>query len=222
MSLLERCPHFRGWYVQASMELRPEDVSLLERCPHFRGWYVQASMELRPEDVSLLEKCPHFRGWYVQASMELGPEDVSLLERCPHFRGWYVQTSMELRPEDVSPLERCSHFRGWYTYVITYTVYTYTYSRTCLCHTGVLYFILRYLTDKYNIYYIYRPAPFNGRQFLHRSAINFVIVGVVHLQISTLFFSAIRLGELLYVYSYLYHDFCPIHIYGTKNIERWG
>ena len=62
------------------MELGPEDVSLLERCPHFRGWYVQASMELGPEDVSLLERCPHFRGWYVQASMELGPEDVSLLE----------------------------------------------------------------------------------------------------------------------------------------------
>ena len=44
-----------------------EDVSLLERCPHFRGWYVQASMELGPEDVSLLERCPHFRGRYVQA-----------------------------------------------------------------------------------------------------------------------------------------------------------
>ena len=28
-------------------------VSLLERCPHFRGCYVEASMELRPEDVSL-------------------------------------------------------------------------------------------------------------------------------------------------------------------------
>ena len=61
------------------MESGPEDVSLLERCPHFRGWYVQASMESGPEDVSLLERCPHFRGWYVQASMELGPEDVSLL-----------------------------------------------------------------------------------------------------------------------------------------------
>ena len=60
--------------------------SLLERCPHFRGCYVQASMELGPEDVSLLERCPHFRGCYVQASMELGPEDVSLLERCPHFK----------------------------------------------------------------------------------------------------------------------------------------
>ena len=38
------------------MELGLEDVSLLERCPHFRGWYVQASMELGPEDVSLLER----------------------------------------------------------------------------------------------------------------------------------------------------------------------
>ena len=54
VSLLERCTHFRGWYVQASMEL--------ERCPHFRGWYVQASMELGPEDVSLSERCPNFRG----------------------------------------------------------------------------------------------------------------------------------------------------------------
>ena len=67
------------------MELGPEDVSLLERCLHFRGWYVQVSMELGPEDGSLLERCPHFRGWYVHASMELVPEDVSLLERCPHF-----------------------------------------------------------------------------------------------------------------------------------------
>ena len=30
-----------GIYVQGSMELGPEDVSLLERCPHFRGqWYI--------------------------------------------------------------------------------------------------------------------------------------------------------------------------------------
>ena len=62
-------------------------MSLLGRCPHFRGCYVQSSMELGPEDVSLLERCPHFRGCYIQSSMELGPEDVYLLERCPHFRG---------------------------------------------------------------------------------------------------------------------------------------
>ena len=33
------------------MELGPEDASLLERCPHFRGCCVQASMELELEDV---------------------------------------------------------------------------------------------------------------------------------------------------------------------------
>ena len=38
-------------YIQASMELGPEDVSLLERCPHFRGCYVQASTAIR--DVSI-------------------------------------------------------------------------------------------------------------------------------------------------------------------------
>ena len=40
VSLLEMS-HFRGCYVQASMELGPEDVSLLERCP-LRECYVQA------------------------------------------------------------------------------------------------------------------------------------------------------------------------------------
>ena len=71
----------------------------LKMCPyysHFRGCYVQASMELGPEDVSLLERCPHFRGCYVQASMELGPEDnyipireVSSFQRvlCTGFNG---------------------------------------------------------------------------------------------------------------------------------------
>ena len=49
-------------------------------CPRFRRCYVQASLELRHEDVSLLERCPHFRECYVQASMELGPEDASLLQ----------------------------------------------------------------------------------------------------------------------------------------------
>ena len=44
------------------MELGPEDVSLLERCPHFRGWYVQTSMESGPEDVSLLERVLNSEG----------------------------------------------------------------------------------------------------------------------------------------------------------------
>ena len=40
------------------------EVSLLERCPHFRGWYVQASMELGPEDVFLLSTlCRPLKSW---------------------------------------------------------------------------------------------------------------------------------------------------------------
>ena len=48
------------------MELGPEDVSLLERCPHFRAWYVHASMELGPEDASVSSfqrvVCTRFNG----------------------------------------------------------------------------------------------------------------------------------------------------------------
>ena len=54
--------HDGRWVSGFVVGLGPGDVSLLERCPHFRGWYVQASMELGPEDVSLLERYPHFRG----------------------------------------------------------------------------------------------------------------------------------------------------------------
>ena len=56
--------------------VEPKDLFLLERCPHFSGCYVQASIELGPEDVSLLERCPHFRGCYVQASMLASSEGV--------------------------------------------------------------------------------------------------------------------------------------------------
>ncbi len=65
---------------------------------------------------------------------------------------------------------------------------------------GVLYFLIKHYVDRYNIYYVYKPAPFQGRQFIHRSAINFVIVGAVHLQLFTLFFSIVRLGWFLYLW----------------------
>ena len=69
------------------MELGLEDVSLSERCPHFRGWYLQASMELGPEDVLLLKRCRHLRGWYVKASIELGPH----IHKCWSFKSIIVQ-----------------------------------------------------------------------------------------------------------------------------------
>ena len=46
--------------------IREVSESVMYRC------YVQASIQLGPEDMSLLERCPYFRGCYVQASVELG------------------------------------------------------------------------------------------------------------------------------------------------------
>ena len=68
-----------GCYVQSSMKLGPEDVSLLERCPHFRGcyMYVQVSMELGPKDVSLLERCP--RSFAHTVLVSSGPHGNRLL-----------------------------------------------------------------------------------------------------------------------------------------------
>ena len=43
---LKMCPYYRGVLISEVQVLGPEDVSLLERCPHFKGWYVQVSMEL--------------------------------------------------------------------------------------------------------------------------------------------------------------------------------
>ena len=40
------------------MELGPEDVSLLERCPHFRGWYVQSwDQSIREVSSFLISPC---------------------------------------------------------------------------------------------------------------------------------------------------------------------
>ena len=61
-------------YSAASMEVGPvgpEDVSLLERCPHFRGCYVHASMELGPEDVSLERYVSSFQRVLLQWSWDL-------------------------------------------------------------------------------------------------------------------------------------------------------
>lgn len=80
--------------------------------------------------------------------------------------------------------------------VIFNMVLSFSLTTPIIVPFGLLYFVVKYFTDKYNIYYVYKPAPFNGRQFLHRSAVNFVILGALHLQLATLFFSIVRLGHV--------------------------
>ena len=87
-------------------------------------------------------------------------------------------------------------------------------SITSIPFTGVVYFILNYYADKYNIYYVYKPAPYSGRQFLHRSAVNFIILGAVLLQLVMLFFSVIRLGDIII-------PMCSRNLYnGTQYYEH--
>lgn len=52
--------------------------------------------------------------------------------------------------------------------------------------------IFKHLVDKYNIYFAYGPSRINKN--IHTSAINFVIVSIVCLQLSLLFFSLVRQG----------------------------
>ena len=47
--------------LHVSMELGPEGVSLLERCPHFRGSY-QWSWDLKIREVSSLQILSTFPG----------------------------------------------------------------------------------------------------------------------------------------------------------------
>ena len=77
LSLAQGC-HVTVYFPRPSTDLGPEDVFLLERCPHFRGCYVQASMELVLEDVSLLERCPHFRGCCVRMYIGSNEQSISL------------------------------------------------------------------------------------------------------------------------------------------------
>ena len=55
---------------------------------------------------------------------------------------------------------------------------------------------MKYLVDKYNLLYAYKPLSASGQQHLHSFATKIVIVGVVHVQVATMFFSIVRSGTL--------------------------
>ena len=78
--LLERC-YSRGCYVQASVELGPEDVSLLE-IPEGVMYRLRWSWGLTIREVSSFQRVLHVH--VCTGFSGVGAEDVSLLERCPH------------------------------------------------------------------------------------------------------------------------------------------
>ena len=64
----------------------------------------------------------------------------------------------------------------------------------CSCYIlGLVYMGLKHLVDRYNIYFAYGPSRINKN--IHASAINFVIVAVILLQVNIVFFSVLRSGK---------------------------
>ena len=121
----------------------PEDVSLLERCPHFRGWYVQALMELGPEGVTLLERCPHFRGW-LQCSLDLKLVVLIFIYTAtythPCLCKVYIlihivvvnrQLALRTWPKTTSPTHTFINHKCIHTYTYTY-MHTYIIQRNCM------------------------------------------------------------------------------------------
>ncbi|XP_071376983.1 calcium permeable stress-gated cation channel 1 [Centroberyx affinis] len=70
------------------------------------------------------------------------------------------------------------------------------YSITCpiIMPFGLLYVILKHMVDRYNIYYAYVPTKLS--QWIHRAAINQVIVAPILCMFWLLFFSVLRLGPV--------------------------
>ena len=52
---------------------------------------------------------------------------------------------------------------------------------------------MKHMVDRYNIYFAYRPSKIDKN--IHASAINFVIVSVILLQVSVMFFTILRAGK---------------------------
>lgn len=62
-----------------------------------------------------------------------------------------------------------------------------------VCHVaGLVYLSFKHLVDRYNIYFAYKPSKIN--KHIHASAINFVVISVILLQVNIVFFTGLRAG----------------------------
>ncbi|CAL4066406.1 unnamed protein product [Meganyctiphanes norvegica] len=86
------------------------------------------------------------------------------------------------------------HFGVQYAWMLLIFAMTIIYSMVTPLITplGTLCVIFKHLVDKHNIYYAYSPSKISKN--IHITAINFVLVSILLLQLSLLFFSLIRLG----------------------------
>ncbi|XP_045122158.1 CSC1-like protein 2 isoform X8 [Portunus trituberculatus] len=109
-----------------------------------------------------------------------------------------------------------------YAWMMLIFAMTIIYSVSCPLITpfGTLYMIFKHLVDKYNIYFAYGRSVISKK--IHTTAINFVIVSIVCLQLSLLFFSLLRQGlkKDLTIYSIVLLIITCL-VFVTHNTLHW-
>ncbi|XP_014661822.1 PREDICTED: CSC1-like protein 2 [Priapulus caudatus] len=83
-----------------------------------------------------------------------------------------------------------------YAWMLTVFAVTIVYSLSCplVVPAGLLYLTMKHAVDRYNIYFAYAPSKISRR--IHATGISYVVLSVVLLQMSLLFFSMLRIGTV--------------------------
>uniref|UniRef100_A0A3Q3X3S4 Uncharacterized protein n=1 Tax=Mola mola TaxID=94237 RepID=A0A3Q3X3S4_MOLML len=81
-----------------------------------------------------------------------------------------------------------------YAWMMSVFTVVMTYSITCpiIVFFGLMYMVVKHLTDRYNIYYVYLPSKLDKK--IHSGAVNQVVVAPILCLFWGLFFSTVRLG----------------------------
>ncbi|XP_076068118.1 transmembrane protein 63 isoform X3 [Oratosquilla oratoria] len=109
-----------------------------------------------------------------------------------------------------------------YAWMLLIFAITMIYSVSCPLVTpfGLLYMIFKHLVDKYNIFFAYGPSKISKK--IHITALNFVIISIVCLQMSLLFFSVIRNGLNKGITIYSIVGLCiTCLVLLTHNVFHW-
>lgn len=155
----------------------------------------QTNGELQWECVFLPDRGAFFLN-YIITSTFIGA--ALQLIRVPDLIFYTIQRALARSEAEVLSINKNNvyefHFGVQYAWMLLIFAMTIIYSMVSPLITplGTLCVIFKYLVDKYNIYYAYKPSRINKN--IHISAINFVLVSILLLQLSLLFFSLIRLG----------------------------
>nr|XP_023018999.1 CSC1-like protein 1 [Leptinotarsa decemlineata]XP_023019000.1 CSC1-like protein 1 [Leptinotarsa decemlineata]XP_023019001.1 CSC1-like protein 1 [Leptinotarsa decemlineata]XP_023019003.1 CSC1-like protein 1 [Leptinotarsa decemlineata] len=170
----------------------------------FVEWSLQTKNSTRWDCIFLADKGAFFVN-YVITSALIGtalellrfPELAMYAWRLLRIKSEAEKTT--IRKEILSVFPFGIHY-AWT--LLIFTVST-VYSLTCPLITpfGLLYLCLKYLVDKYNIYYVYRPITMSGEgQQIHADAVKMVFIAILLLQLITALFFFLRATLILTIY----------------------